>query len=49
MHFLDSVKRAEKNFHSSKDSKFDTSITNGRVKERFQVLQIGSNTKEYAQ
>lgn len=48
MHFLQSARRAEGNFHSSKDSKFNISITNDRVKERFQVLQIGSNTKEYA-
>lgn len=47
MHFLGSVRRAERSFHSSKDSKFNISITNGRVKEIFQVLQIGGNTKEY--
>lgn len=49
MHFLGSDRRAERNFHSSKDMKFNTSITNGRLKERFHMLQIGSNnTKEYA-
>lgn len=47
MRFLGSARRAERNIHSSKDSKFNIIVTNDKVKESFHVLQTGSNTKEH--